>query len=148
MYVRKAKINNSNYNNISNLPYKKARTATAATSVPWWPGLLSLSLSSPLLHRAWLLRAPARYMEVARALYSCFFLSLPLSTRIREYCTHTPASPTHTPVPSTRTLASFTLLRDSAARFFYSHAGVRVVFTDSPGTPRFELPDSTSSGTS
>ena len=94
-------------------------------------------------------RRRATWRSRARSIH---VFSLSLSTCIREYCTHTPASQTHTPAPSTRTLASFTLLRDSAARFFYSHAGIHVVFTDSPllspGTPRFELPDSTSSGTS
>jgi hypothetical protein len=88
------------------------------------PRAAELELCAPLLHRAWLLRAPARYMEAARAHYSCFFFSLYLSTRAREFYTHTPASPTHTLAPSTRTLASSTRLRASVARFFYSHAGV------------------------
>ena len=96
-------------------------------------------------------RRRATWRSRARSIH-VFSLSLSLSTRAREYCTHAPASPTHTPAPSTRTLASSTPLRDSAARFSYSHAGGRVVFTDSsllsPGTPRFALPDSTSSGTS
>ena len=81
-------------------------------------------------------RRRATWRSRARSIH-VFSLSLSLSTRAREYCTHAPASPTHTPAPSTRTLASSTPLRDSAARFSYS-----------PGTPRFALPDSTSSGTS